>query len=73
MKDGRSYKKGPLGYMRDMRESMGEIAAVSREWCKAFDAGGEEALEHLGAVFAEQCADLTAAMAGYTKAARRED
>ena len=42
------YEKSVMGYYLDMRSSMGRIANISGEWCKAFDVGDTAALEIIG-------------------------
>jgi len=55
------YKKGKYGYMMDFRRTMGRLGEITREWCRAFDAGDSEALEQLVDLFEESQAELKAA------------
>lgn len=52
------YRKGVMGHMLDMRRAMGETAVAAREWCRAFDAGDQDALQHLGEIIGEVMAGL---------------
>lgn len=62
------YKKGPMGYMLDLREAMGRTHQLTGEWCKAFDAGDDEAMLHLSEMCGEAAKDFNAAAEGLTKA-----
>ena len=53
------YKKGPLGFMQDMRKAMQEIHVTSGEWCKAYDCGDAKAIEDLNTIMAERMKDFS--------------
>ncbi len=59
MKSPTEYRKGRMGYMLDMRKAMKRLSQVSNEWCRAFDAGDEEAFENLGQIFKETLEEIT--------------
>lgn len=55
------YKKTSMGYWLDARRAMARIETVSREWCKAFDAGDAEALGMQAQLWSEALEDFRVA------------
>lgn len=56
------YNKTSMGYWLDARRAMARIETVSREWCKAFDAGDAEALAMQAELWAEALKDYSEAI-----------
>jgi len=64
VKSPTKYRKGRMGYMLDMRKEMSRLSEVTKEWCRAFDTGDEEAVGSLGELFKEIMGDFAKAAAG---------
>lgn len=66
------YSVGPMGHYLRLRKLMARVSVTAKEWCNAFDAGDEQALEHLGNLLDETFTEMGAAAGEISKAAKAE-